>query len=286
MKYLIVNADDFGLHESINAGIIKGYQEGLITSTSLMCSAEAFDDAVKLAKENSGLGIGIHLTLVGGVKPLLASDKIPSLVDASGVFPENYTVFIKKFFSGKVAKNEIKAELSAQIEKALETGLNITHVDSHQHLHVLPGITSIVIELCKKYGIKRIRMPAESIFYSGGYNTSLGRKIGRAGLTFCTYLAELQAQKAGFVYPNNFFGMLAGGNLNEKLVEKMIYAMPTGVTEVMTHPGVNDELLRQKFTWGYHWTCELAAFLSAKNKKEIKASGIVLINFGGLDNAK
>ena len=51
MKKLIVNADDFGLHEEINKGIIKGYQEGFITSTSLMCSASAFEHAVALAKE-------------------------------------------------------------------------------------------------------------------------------------------------------------------------------------------------------------------------------------------
>ena len=54
MKRLIVNADDFGLHIEINKGIIKGYQEGFITSTSLMCSAPAFEDAVALARQNPG----------------------------------------------------------------------------------------------------------------------------------------------------------------------------------------------------------------------------------------
>ena len=67
MKQLIVNADDFGLHPLINAGIIKGHQEGFITSTSLMPSAPCWQEAVRLAKENPRLGIGVHLTLVGGV---------------------------------------------------------------------------------------------------------------------------------------------------------------------------------------------------------------------------
>lgn len=71
MKKLIVNADDFGLHPAINAGIIKGCRDGFITSTSLMCSGAAFDDAVLQAKATPALGVGIHLTLVGGGKTLL-----------------------------------------------------------------------------------------------------------------------------------------------------------------------------------------------------------------------
>lgn len=62
MKKLIVNADDFGLHPLINAGIIKGYREGFITSTSLMPSAPCWREAVQLAQENPQLGIGVHLT--------------------------------------------------------------------------------------------------------------------------------------------------------------------------------------------------------------------------------
>ena len=69
MKQLIINADDFGLHPLINKGIIEGHRHGMITSTSLMPSAPAFEEAVQLAKETPSLGVGIHLTLVGGVKP-------------------------------------------------------------------------------------------------------------------------------------------------------------------------------------------------------------------------
>ena len=101
-KKIIVNADDFGLHTEINKGIIKGYQAGFITSTSLMCSAPAFEDAVALARQNDGLGIGIHLTLVGSVPSVLSKEKITSLVDENGLFPENYVVFAKKFYTGKI----------------------------------------------------------------------------------------------------------------------------------------------------------------------------------------
>ena len=79
MKKLIVNADDFGLHPLINAGIIKGYREGFITSTSLMPSAPCWQEAVQLAQENPQLGIGVHLTLVGSVAPVLPAGKVSSL---------------------------------------------------------------------------------------------------------------------------------------------------------------------------------------------------------------
>ena len=96
MKKLIVNADDFGLHPAINAGIIKGCRDGFITSTSLMCSGAAFDDAVLQAKATPALGVGIHLTLVGGGKPLLQARQLRTLVDEDGLLPADYTVFAKQ----------------------------------------------------------------------------------------------------------------------------------------------------------------------------------------------
>ena len=119
MKKLIVNADDFGLHPLINAGIIKGYKEGFITSTSLMPSAPCWQEAVKLAQENPQLGIGVHLTLVGGVAPVLPAEKVSSLLDEQGLFLPDYVAFAKRFYSGSVKRSELEAELGAQIERAL-----------------------------------------------------------------------------------------------------------------------------------------------------------------------
>ena len=86
MIRLIVNADDFGLHQAVNEGIIKGHKEGIIKSTSLLANGDSFDEAVAMAKENPRLGIGVHTALVGGLKPLSGADKVPSLVDEHGRF--------------------------------------------------------------------------------------------------------------------------------------------------------------------------------------------------------
>lgn len=197
MKKLIVNADDFGLHPLINAGIIKGYREGFITSTSLMPSAPCWQEAVQLAQENPQLGIGVHLTLVGSVAPVLPAGKVSSLLDEQGLFLPDYVAFAKRFYSGSVKRSELEAELRAQIERALEAKINITHIDSHQHTHVLPGINALVLKLCNEYNIIRVRIPKEAYTFTGGFHTGIGRMIGRSGLSFCAQMAAQRADSLG-----------------------------------------------------------------------------------------
>lgn len=282
MKQLIVNADDFGLHSDINKGIIKGHKEGFITSTSLMCSAPAFAEAVELAKSCPRLGVGVHLTLVGGVQPALPKEQVPSLVDSQGLFPDNYVSFAKRYYIGAVVKLELEKELRAQIERALESGLRITHIDSHQHTHVLPGVSSMVQKLCLEYNLKKVRIPAEQIGFTGGFEAGLGRKIGRAGLSFCAQLALVQGY-GKLQHPHHFFGMLAGGNLNAVRVANILKSLPEGVSEIMTHPGLHAAALAELFPWHYHWEEELAAYLDPANKQLLEAEHIELINFGDLD---
>ena len=279
MKKLIVNADDFGLHTLINQGIIKGHREGFITSTSIMPSADAYEEAVELAKANPKLGIGIHLTLVGGVKSVLLKEQVPSLLDAEGRFLPDYVAFAKRFYTGGVKGSELEAELRAQIEKALASGLKITHIDSHQHTHVLPGMNGLVRKLCNEYNIKRERIPKEGYTFSGGFQAGLGRKIGRCGLSFCADLARMSADSDGIKHPDYFFGMLAGGHLNAELVGNIIRALPEGVSEIMTHPGLETAPLAKLYAWHYTWETELASYLDESNKALIKERNVQLVSF-------
>lgn len=279
MKKLIVNADDFGLHTLINQGIIKGHREGFITSTSIMPSADAYEEAVELAKSNPKLGIGIHLTLVGGVKSVLPKEQVSSLLDAEGRFLPDYVAFAKRFYTGGVKGSELEAELRAQIEKALASGLKITHIDSHQHTHVLPGMNGLVRKLCNEYNIKRERIPKEGYTFSGGFQAGLGRKIGRCGLSFCADLARMSADSDGIKHPDYFFGMLAGGHLNAELVGNIIRALPEGVSEIMTHPGLETAPLAKLYAWHYTWETELASYLDESNKALIKERNVQLVSF-------
>ncbi len=281
-KKLIVNADDFGLHPLINAGIVKGHKEGLITSTSLMASAPAFEEAVELAKMDPTLGVGIHLTLVGGGEPALPKEKVSSLLTADGVFPLDYAAFARRLYSGSIKKKEMEAELRAQIEKVLAAGLSVTHIDSHQHLHVLPGVRVSVLRLALEYKIKALRVPAEPYFFTGGCKAGLGRMIGKWGLSFWAERVREAALEAGLKCPAHFFGMLAGGQLNKNLAANILRALPEGTSEVMTHPGLDSVALGSVFPWHYHWREELTAWLDPENKKLAEKENIQTISFGEL----
>lgn len=282
MKQLIVNADDFGLHPLINAGIIKGHQEGFITSTSLMPSAPCWQEAVRLAKENPRLGIGVHLTLVGGVPSVLPKEKVSSLLDDDGLFLPDYVAFAKRYYGGAVKRSELEAELRAQLERALSCGVNITHIDSHQHTHVLPGINSLVLKLSNEYNIIRVRIPKEGYLFTGGYQTGVGRLIGRSGLSFCADMVALRADSLGLRHPQHFYGMLAGGHLNAQLIANILRQLPEGVSEIMTHPGLDSAALGKAFSWQYHWREELDAYLDAGNKALLKELGIEPVSFAAL----
>ncbi|WP_293686661.1 ChbG/HpnK family deacetylase [uncultured Phascolarctobacterium sp.] len=282
MKQLIVNADDFGLHPLINAGIIKGHQEGFITSTSLMPSAPCWQEAVRLAKENPLLGIGVHLTLVGGVPSVLPKEKVSSLLDDDGLFLPDYVAFAKRYYGGAVKRSELEAELRAQLERALSCGVNITHIDSHQHTHVLPGINSLVLKLSNEYNIIRVRIPKEGYFFTGGFQTGVGRLIGRSGLSFCADMAALRADSLGLRHPQHFYGMLAGGHLNAQLIANILCQLPEGVSEIMTHPGLDSAALGKAFSWQYHWREELDAYLDAGNKALLKELAIEPVSFTAL----
>ena len=282
MKQLIVNADDFGLHPLINEGIIKGHQEGFITSTSLMPSAPCWQEAVRLAKENPRLGIGVHLTLVGGVPSVLPKEKVSSLLDDDGLFLPDYVAFAKRYYSGAVKRAELEAELRAQLERALSCGVNITHIDSHQHTHVLPGINSLVLKLSNEYNIIRVRIPKEGYLFTGGFQTGVGRLIGRSGLSFCADMAALRADSLGLRHPQHFYGMLAGGHLNAQLIANILRQLPEGVSEIMTHPGLDSAALGKAFSWQYHWREELDAYLDAGNKALLKELGIEPVSFAAL----
>ena len=135
---LLVNADDFGRHVLIDQAVKRCVEDGCLRSATLMPGGKAFDDAVEVARCHPELGVGIHLTLVNGF-PVCEAKDIPSLVTKEGVFFDNHVEFVKHFLKGQIAMEDVRRELMAQAAKMERTGLPLTHVDSHQHMHMLPS---------------------------------------------------------------------------------------------------------------------------------------------------
>ena len=283
MKKLIVNADDFGLHTEVNRAVIQGYEQGCITSTSLVAAGAAAEEAAELARLHPGLGVGAHLTLVAE-RPVLPPEKVSSLVGEDGRLYADHMVFIRHFVRGDIRMDELRAECDAQITRLERLGVVLTHFDSHQHLHVLPGFIRLALDLAKQHGLTRMRLPAENYFFTGGYAAPLARKLARGGLTFCSHLARHKALRAHIAMPDAFFGMLAGGHLEEPYFLRILQALPEGISEIMVHPGSDASILGQVYDWQYHWEDELQAVTAPAVMSYIKENHVDLISFKELAN--
>jgi len=284
-KRLIINADDFGLHSAINEGIQKAHQEGHLTSTTLIASGNAFDEAVRIAKDCPELSVGVHLTLVGSLPPISAPEKIPSLLTEKRVFRDSHIPFIRDWTKRQIQKEQIYLEWCAQIEKIRQAGIEISHIDSHQHLHVLPGLSDLLLKVAKEYNIPAVRIPKEPYSFYGADSSNMARIVARNGLTFCSKMAEKKWQPA-LAMPDHFFGMLAGGQMTLDCWKKLIPILPEGVSEVMTHPGRSNSELGAFFPWKYHWQEELAALQSEELTEWLTKYSIKLTNYRSLKSPK
>ena len=155
-RYLIINADDFGLSPGTNEAIIACYLAGSVSSTTLMVNMTATEEATRLARGNRGLGVGLHFNLTCG-RPLSPPDHIKSLVDSDGIFYER-SVAEKKALSRQFNSDEIFIELSAQWNHMVSSGLIPTHLDSHQHIHTFPIAFDVVAAFCVEHNIP-VRIP-------------------------------------------------------------------------------------------------------------------------------
>lgn len=278
MSRLIIHADDFGLTREINEGILEGYLQGNISSTSIMANGTAFEEAVEICKTVPTLDTGIHLTLVGE-KPVLNRSAIKSLVNKEGYFHIDAGQFVRKYYCGQLSLEEIQCELEAQIQMVLNSGISISHFDSHQHLHILPRILSITVELAKKYNIAAIRFPRESFNLSMlGEMSLLPRTVQMLLLNGFCYLGR----NMDILRTDRFFGFRSGGNMNKHNLLRIINTLSQNETvELMCHPG-KENTGGSYSQWQYHWQDELDALLDPDVTTLLEKKNISLITYRNL----
>lgn len=277
-KQLIINADDFGIHPAVNEAVRKAATEGILTSTSLMAGGDAFDEAVEMARSMPSLGIGIHLTLVGGIKPVLSPSEVPSLTWDNGVFCHDYGKLIVRDLEGKISLSEVYAEWDAQIQKIMNTGLPVTHMDGHQHMHMWPHFYPIARDLAKKYHISCMRVPDEDVLF-GMKDGHIIRWAAKNGLSLLSRMHRPDLKKNHIRTNDHFFGMLYGGHLSPERFAKFILQTKPGITEIMCHPSADTRAMEDTFHWGYHGEDELAGLLADINRELIEKKQITLISY-------
>ena len=243
---LKIIADDLGLHESVNDGIVFLLREGKINGASLMPIGEEFDDAVDKIRDLNVVNVGIHFVLVEE-RPLVLK-----------TLPKKHKGFFIKYILGLIKLTDIEKELKAQLNKCIQAGIKLTFINSHQHLHLLPRIVDIVIRLAIEYDIPYIRIVNEPVNLSGG---KLFRKLQILFLNFLSALAKKKIKKAGLQCNDYFVGFVNAGSLSEKDIDKaqkLTEEYPDKIIELGCHPGYEDEELKRKYKhWrDYNWQKE------------------------------
>lgn len=276
LRYIIINADDFGRHAEINRAVEEGLVHGCLRSATVMPGGAAFAGAIDIARRHEELGLGVHFTLVDG-HPILPPEEIPSLVGSEGDFLPDHTALLKRYLKGGVNLEEVRRELAAQLQKIEATGIPISHVDSHQHMHTLPGIIDIVLDLAARAGIRAVRTPRTPLF-AGAFG-GLGQLVGRLGLSTLARLAACKAHRRGLLTPDHFAGIVAGEAVSEGELLHLIAHLPQGTTEVMMHPGTKNDVLQEDSGWQHDFEAELAAILSPRVEAALQKAEVEPVNF-------
>jgi len=246
LSRLIINADDFGLTSGVNRAILELHAAGVLTSTTLMARAGATPEAIRKALASPSLGVGCHVVLVDG-QPVLPPGEIASLIDArTGCFYATLTAFLSRLFSGGIRAAEIEAEAAAQIALLQNSGLRLTHIDTHKHTHMFPPVLRPLLRAARAAGIGAVRNPFEPEWaVRATPRATLLRSaeviaLRRLGPFFRSIISR---QKIATT--DGTIAIAGTGQFNADTVRALLGEVPEGTWELVTHPGYNDADLDQ-----------------------------------------
>ena len=281
LKKLIVNADDFGLHVSINEAVEDAHQNGILTSASLAVNGESFEQAIAIAKRNKKLGVGIHLTL-NGENPVASVSQIPSLIGTDGKLFENHITFCLNILRRKICLEHIKIEIEAQLDKFFQAGLIPTHVDSHRHIHLFPPVFRVVKEVLRKHNLTKIRFLNVPLF--DYFHGSLSKMVLVQLLQMSKFLKNKDMK-----CPDYFLGAFNSGNIDSAYFKKTIIKLCPGITEINLHIGENNTFLKEKYGFwqkSYRWACdwerEYAILVDPNIKELLNMYNVQLLNYSNI----
>ncbi|HET6308359.1 MAG TPA: hopanoid biosynthesis-associated protein HpnK [Rhodopila sp.] len=258
MKSVTFSADDFGLSETVNEGIERAHRDGVLQAASLMVAAPAAADAVRRAKANPSLRVGLHLVVIEGPS-VLPPSQIPDLVDAAGQFPSDQLRLGLNYFFRPGVRRQLRAEIRAQFAAFAATGLAMDHANAHKHMHLHPTVGAMMLREGAAYGLRRIRIPAEppAVMARCGTAVTLGDKV----LYRWTNLLRRQAKAAGVATNDHCFGLAWSGHMTAERILRLLPVLPDGDSEIYFHPAARRDATLDRLMPQYEHEAELAALL-------------------------
>ena len=255
------NADDFGWADGQNLAVERAHLEGALNRASVLANGLAFNQAAEIARRLPGLAVGVHLTLNEGA-PLLPPGKLKHLVAPDGEFWRTPADLLRIWISGHLTADSVLPEWRTQLERAINAGIKVSHLDSHKHVHMLPPLLDAIILLSKEYGIENTRLPLENIFLAPLRPSSVA-------LWAFACRARWYLVGAGLRFAERFIGFGASGKMTLDRLERAISRTGGRSLEIMMHPAVLtpsvQELVRRyPGLAGYHFEEELEALIGLK----------------------
>jgi len=278
MRSLIINADDCGFSRAVNEAIRKCLEKGAITGVSLMAGGECFREAAAMLKGAGRADVGLHLTFTGVCRPCSENKyAVASLLGKDGGFLAGYAEFGMRYFSRGIDITEVYVESRAQINRLLKEGLSITHIDSHEHVHMFPGIFKAVLDLASEFNIPYVRVPVESV-------SVIARKftvkdlVRYAALRVMVSGAGKKAKSVPLKKNGAFWGHFHSGRIDDEIMSFILENLAEGVNEVAVHPAVSDAAFLGAFPWYKNGPNELEVLLNGVWKKDVQKKDVRLIS--------
>jgi predicted glycoside hydrolase/deacetylase ChbG (UPF0249 family) len=197
---LIVNADDFGLGARENEAILRAFDAGLISSTTIMPNMPGFAEAASITIERGLIDhVGAHLVLTEGEPLTDAMRACRRFCDADGRFVF-WRLRDRAVWLSSDERRLVSAELRAQIARCRESGLRITHLDTHHNVHNQPGIAPVVLHAASELGVPAVRVLENTAAHTSMRNRAsvryFNRCLRRAGLARTRYFGTVDAHGA------------------------------------------------------------------------------------------
>ena len=265
---LIITADDFGLHESVNQAVERAHREGVLSAASLMVAAPAAADAIARARAFPSLRVGLHLVLADG-QSSLPHAAIPDLVDAKGRFGDRMARDGVRFFFLPWVRRQLAAEIRAQFEAFAASGLTLDHVNTHKHFHLHPTLLGLIIDIGRPFGLRAIRWPNET----------------RTPLLLKPWLALLRRKlsTAGIEHNDHMVGIEHSGQFDEAALLDTLARLPRhGIGEIYLHPALISGAEIDASMPAYRHADEFAALISPRVRAALDRLGVRVGGFSDL----